>query len=168
MLGLNILKKHPYSTHRKKRLGRGNASGHGSYSTRGMKGQRSRSGGKGGLKLKGIRGYLLRIPKTRGFKSNALRPVAISLIQLEKHFEAKEVVTLKKLIDKGFVSGASRIPVKIIGNTVMKKALTVKTHFITVAAKAAIEKAGGSVEMLVWRSPKPKKEVEQAAVVNNE
>ncbi|MFH0874266.1 MAG: 50S ribosomal protein L15 [Candidatus Komeilibacteria bacterium] len=165
MLGLHTLKKHPHSTHRKKRLGRGNASGHGSYSTRGQKGQRSRSGGKGGLKLKGIRGYLLRIPKTRGFKSSALRPVAISLNQLVAAFEAKEVITIKKLIDRGFISGASRVPIKIIGNTPIVKVLTVKTHFITPAAKAAIEAAGGSVEILVWKQAKP---AAKEAVVNQQ
>ena len=165
MLGLHTLKKHPHSTHRKKRLGRGNASGHGSYSTRGIKGQRARSGGKGGLKLKGIRGYLLRIPKTRGFKSGALRPVAITLSQLDGAFAAKEIITLKKLIERGFISGASRVPVKIIGNTALSKVLTVKTHLITPAARAVIEKAGGSVELLSWGK---KTKITKEAVVNKE
>lgn len=167
MLGLHTLKKHPHSTHAKKRLGRGNASGHGSYATRGLKGQRARSGGKGGLKMKGIRGYLLRIPKTRGFKSSALRPVAISLNQLMSAFEAKETVTLKKLIDRGFISGASRVPVKIIGNVAVTKALMVKTHFITASAQAAIEKAGGSVELLPWKQEK-KSATETEATANKQ
>ncbi len=50
----------------KKRVGRGNASGKGSYSGRGLKGQRSRSGGKKGLKLRGLRRLSKRLPKLRG------------------------------------------------------------------------------------------------------
>ena len=55
MLGLHNLKVSPGSKTRKRRVGRGNASGKGNYSGRGMKGQRARSGGKAGLKLKGIK-----------------------------------------------------------------------------------------------------------------
>ncbi len=68
MLTLHNLKKSKGIT-KSKRLGRGNSSGVGTYSTRGMKGQRSRSGGKSGLIARSINSYLLRIPKVKGFKS---------------------------------------------------------------------------------------------------
>ncbi len=51
---------------KKKRVGRGNSSGHGTYSGRGIKGQRSRSGGKKGLKLKGLKVFISQVKKAKG------------------------------------------------------------------------------------------------------
>ncbi len=66
MITLSNLQPKIGSRHRRKRVGRGNASGHGTYSGRGIKGQRSRSGGKKGLKLKGLRHNIKNFPKLRG------------------------------------------------------------------------------------------------------
>jgi len=60
------------STKKRKRVGRGNSSGHGTYSTRGLKGQKSRSG-VSGLKRLGMRQVLLRTPKYKGFKSKLVK-----------------------------------------------------------------------------------------------
>ena len=69
---------------RKKRVGRGNASGRGTYATRGLKGQRSRSGGKGGLKLRGFKQSLQKVPKLRGFKSPNPANQTVSLGTIER------------------------------------------------------------------------------------
>lgn len=148
MLGLHNLKKSAGSTHRKKRLGRGNASGHGTYSTRGLKGQRARSGGRGGLVQKGVRGYLLRIPKNRGFKSLRVQPQAISLAAVERLFAAGASVNLKTLRSHGLITASTKF-VKLIGTSeTLKKNLTVKVHAISAGARTAIEKAGGTVEII--------------------
>ncbi len=156
MLALHNLKAAKGSTHRKKRLGRGNASGHGTYSTRGLKGQRARSGGRGGLVQKGVRSYLLRIPKTRGFKSRRIQPEAITLATLDNLFTAGSVVSLKTLRSHGAISSSVKM-VKIIGGGNLKKALTIKVQAITAGAKTAVEKAGGQVELI---KPKIKTVVE--------
>ncbi|PIY78798.1 MAG: 50S ribosomal protein L15, partial [Parcubacteria group bacterium CG_4_10_14_0_8_um_filter_35_7] len=72
---------------KRKRVGRGNASGHGTYSGRGLKGQKSRSGGKKGLKLKGFKVIIQNIPKTRGFKSIHPKMEIVNTGDLEKKFK---------------------------------------------------------------------------------
>jgi ribosomal protein L15 len=122
MLSLHSLEP-SRSTKDAKRRGRGNASGRGTYSTRGIKGQRARSGGRGGLVLKGVRGYILRVPKSRGFKSLAPEMVAISLRQLDGAFQDGEVVTLKKIQQAGFTAKGAMTRIKIIGGGLLKKKL---------------------------------------------
>jgi large subunit ribosomal protein L15 len=147
MLSLHSLEP-SRSTKDAKRRGRGNASGRGTYSTRGIKGQRARSGGRGGLVLKGVRGYILRIPKSRGFKSLAPEVVAISLRQLDGAFQDGEVVTLKKIQQAGFTPKGAMTRIKIIGGGLLKKKLNVKAHGFTPSAQEAIIKAGGKAEVL--------------------
>ncbi len=113
-LSLHNLKKAEGSTKRKKRLGRGNSSGHGTYSTRGIKGQRSRSGGKGGLKRLGLKQLIMSTPKKRGFKSARPKNQVISLDDLNNNFKDGETVNPKKLLSLGLIN-SDRTPVKILG-----------------------------------------------------
>ena len=121
-LGLNDLKYKKAGKRRSKRVGRGNASGKGNYSTRGLKGQRARAGGRGGLKLKGLRPRLLQIPKVRGFKSNKPKPAVVNVGDLNKIFKGNEMVTPRALMAKGLV-GQIQNGVKILGKGELDKKL---------------------------------------------
>ncbi|MEK7139549.1 MAG: uL15 family ribosomal protein, partial [Patescibacteria group bacterium] len=96
---LSQLKPAAGSKHRAKRVGRGNASGHGTYSTRGMKGQRARSGSRKGLKLKGMKARLLTIPKKRGFNSPYPKHQIINVSDLNRLADGA-VVTRKLLAER--------------------------------------------------------------------
>ncbi|HMR55458.1 MAG TPA: 50S ribosomal protein L15 [Candidatus Doudnabacteria bacterium] len=141
---LHDLKRHPKSTKRRKVVGRGLGSGHGTYSTRGAKGQKSRTGhSKSPAAFEGGRQPLVRqVPKSRGFKSIHENATAIKLDALNAFNDGDEVTisTLKKH--------------RIIANTVgkvkllkggIKKKLVVKVP-ASATAKTAIEAAGGSVK----------------------
>lgn len=144
-LTLSNLKIAKGAKKRKRRVGRGNASGKGNYSGRGMKGQRSRSGGKKKLALKGVKGYLLRIPKKRGFTTlkSKMETVNIGLLNSID----RDLVTPKYLLEKGLIK-TTRNGVKILGQGELKKKLTVRAHQFSKSARDAIIKAGGSVEII--------------------
>lgn len=143
MFKLHTIKKHPKSTQRRKVVGRGLGSGHGTYSTRGGKGQTARTGhSKMPVAFEGGRQPLVRqMPKSRGFKSLNTKPVAVSLSKLDV-FSDGDTVTVKSLQDKGVIDKTATLVKILQGET--KKRLTVKVP-ASASAKAAIEKAGGSV-----------------------
>ncbi|HZJ41922.1 MAG TPA: 50S ribosomal protein L15 [Patescibacteria group bacterium] len=124
MLTLNSIKKAKGASKGKKRVGRGNASGHGTYSTRGLKGQKSRSG-VSGLKRLGMKQQLLQTPKSRGFKSAKPKNQVLSLRDINNNFKDGENVTPESLAEKKLITSAS-LPVKILGKT---DKLTVKVKF---------------------------------------
>ena len=132
----------------RKRVGRGNAAGGGTYAGRGLKGQKSRSGF--GL-IPGFEGGQLRLvkglPMMRGFNNKF--KTRYSLINLETldQFPAGERVTPDSLQAKGFIRN-QRNPVKILGNGEISKSLTVAAHKFTQSAREKIEAAGGRVEEL--------------------
>jgi len=123
MLSLNTIKQAKGSAKGIKRVGRGNASGHGTYSTRGLKGQKSRSG-VSGLKRLGMRKQLLQIPKFRGFRSLNPKNQVVSIKAINKIFKDNEVVSPETLVAKKLVSSLD-LPIKILG----KEKLTVKVKF---------------------------------------
>jgi len=133
---------------KRKRVGRGNASGHGTYSTRGLKGQKARSGGRRGLKRLGLRMTLRGIPKKRGFSS--LRPKAevLNIKELEERFPDGATIDIKNLIQKGLVSKRGSKKVKILGEGRLSKKFTVKATSFSEAARKAIIQAGGSFIVL--------------------
>src|SRR3989344_4682334 len=106
MKGLHTLQRAPRSIHRKKRLGRGNASGTGTYSGRGIKGQRARAGGRSGLTARSMRSYLLRIPKRRGDAEGVQKFVIVNVGDLQQHFDDGARVTLKAMREKGLLTVA--------------------------------------------------------------
>ncbi|MBM3256500.1 MAG: 50S ribosomal protein L15 [Candidatus Moranbacteria bacterium] len=133
-----------------KRIGRGGKRG--TYSGKGNKGQKSRSGGNIPPGFEGQDTTLVaRSPKIKGFTSPNRPNVTLGLSLLEKHFKAGEVVspvslTKKKLIKLNKKSRLRRIArVKILGTGKIAKALTIENCLISKGAKAAIEKAGGKV-----------------------
>lgn len=143
MLKLHTIKKHPKSTHRRKVVGRGLGSGHGTYSTRGGKGQTARTGhSKMPVQFEGGRQPLVRqMPKLRGFKSLAAKTAIVSLSRLNV-FEDGDTVDLQALKDKRIVDSLAR-RAKILQGEI-KKALTVKLP-ASASAKKAIEAAGGKL-----------------------
>jgi large subunit ribosomal protein L15 len=147
MLTLGNLKRASGSKTDKRRVGRGNASGKGNYSGRGGKGQRARSGGKNKLALKGIRGYLLRIPKNRGFKSSKPRMAIVNLGQINEVAKANDLITPVYLLNKGLVAEIGK-GVKILGQGKLTKKLTIKAHKFSQTAKEAIIKSGSKLEII--------------------
>lgn len=140
----------PFKKSRKKtkRIGRGLGSGHGAYSTRGVKGQRARSGGSKGLKARGIKQLIRRIPKFSGFRSIHSKAAGISLSRLEELCSPGEIVTPRLLARRGafkLPKGHKAIGVKILGDGAITKPLTIKECAVSASAKEKIEKAGGSV-----------------------
>lgn len=133
---------------RRKVVGRGLGSGHGTYSTRGGKGQTARTGhSKMPAGFEGGRQPLIRqLPKLRGFKSLRRKTVALNLDILNM-FNDNDVVTILALQQKGLVKPfghGSLPPVKILAGKLSKK-LTVKVP-VSAAARQAIEAAGGTVK----------------------
>ena len=130
----------------RKRVGRGNASGHGTYSGRGLKGQKSRAGHKPKLGFEGGQTKLIkRLPRRRGF-TNIFRKeyAAVNLRDLER-FQAGTEVTPELLKESGVLRTLRR-PVKVLAMGDLTKALTVKAHRFSTTAKEKIEAAGGAAQ----------------------
>ena len=146
-MNLSDLKPATGARKRRKRVGRGPGCS-GKTAGRGSNGQNARSGGAKGPWFEGGQTpWYRRLPKFRGFK-NPDRTVfqVITLTALDT-FDANSTVTPELLIEKGVVRRANR-PFKVLGTGKLTKALTVHLHGFTESAKAAIEGAGGKVEVL--------------------
>jgi large subunit ribosomal protein L15 len=140
--------------HARKRVGRGNAAGQGTYSGRGLKGQKARSGNKPRRFFEGGQTRLFKkLPFRRGF-TNPFRVEyqPVNLDDLQKLDEGAEV-TPELLKDKG-VLRSIRKPVKILASGELTKKLSVTAHRFSLAAKEKIEAAGGSVVELTERKQK--------------
>jgi len=136
----------PGSKRSRKRVGRGDGSGHGTYSGRGCKGQKSRSGYKMRPGFEGGQLPLIkRLPRKRGFV-NIFR-IEYSIVNINKLdiFEPGSEVTPESLVAAGVVKSL-RYPVKILAEGEIKYPLSVKANKFSAAAKAKIEAAGGKVE----------------------
>lgn len=140
-LTLHTIAAKPGSRTKRFRVGRGPGSGSGKTSGRGTKGQRSRSGGRKRLGLKGMKQMLLGFPKSRGFQSRFIKPEAVSLEALNQ-FDAGSTVDQRALKRANLISRAA-VAAKIVGGGELKKALTIDGLGATATAKQAIEKAGG-------------------------
>ena len=146
-LSLHNLKSSQGSRRSKKRLGRGNASGHGTTATRGTKGQRARQGGRRGLIQFGAKHFVNRLPKVRGFQSFKAQPQVVSLVALEK-IDQGTTITPELLFNEGLIASAT-FPVKLIGRSSKLPAkLIVKVQAISAGARACLEAAGAKVEIL--------------------
>jgi large subunit ribosomal protein L15 len=147
MIGLDNLKPAKGSKHRRKIVGRGVGSGHGRTSTRGSKGQRSRSGD--GAKKIGFEGgqtpIFRRVPK-RGFVNQFRKEYDIVNIESLNKFEAGAEVTPAILKKAGLVAKAKLV--KILGVGDLKKSLTVKVNAFSKSAFEKIKAAGGKAEIV--------------------
>src|SRR5437773_8314762 len=132
----------------KKRVGRGPGSGHGKTSTRGYKGQKSRSGYS---KMRGFEGGQMplqrRLPK-RGFTNIFKKQwIEISLAKIEASFKTDDEVTPAVLHERGLIKKAKHDLV-ILGSGNVSKPLKISAHRFTKSAKEKIEKAGGTATQI--------------------
>lgn len=137
------------AVHKEKRLGRGEASGHGGTSTKGNKGQQARTGYQRKMAHEGGQMPIQRrIPK-RGFKNiNRVEYKVFNLGQIDQLVEKYGITdfTLENLYTNGLINQTDRV--KILGNGELKSKLTFKVNAISEKAKQAIETVGGSVEVV--------------------
>jgi large subunit ribosomal protein L15 len=142
---LSNLKQAKGAVHKKKRVGRGDGSGYGTTAGRGNKGQKARSGGSIRRGFEGGQMPLHRRLPKYGFKNTMFATVynTVNLAQLEK-FDGE--VTPEALRKSRCVR--RRGPVKVLATGTLTKSLTVKAHKFTQKAQAAIEAAGGKVEVI--------------------
>ena len=146
---LNNLKPAKGSTHHDKRVGRGAGSGHGGYSTRGLKGAKSRSGYSRKLGFEGGQMPLQRRLPKFGFKNLKrveFKPINLSTMEELAAKKELNVIYVETLIAAGFISSNDKV--KILGNGSVTKSLTVTAHAFSKSAEAAITAAGGNVEKL--------------------
>jgi large subunit ribosomal protein L15 len=144
----NELPPVPGSTHKKKRIGRGNASGHGTYATRGIKGQQSRSGPDLRIGFEGGQNPLIRgLSRKRGFTNRfRIEYEAVNVSALAK-LPAGSTVTPETLRQAGIVKSA-RKPVKVLGGGDLGVKLDVEVEKISAGARQKIEAAGGRATAL--------------------
>ncbi len=145
---LNQLQPSPGAKKDRKRVGRGQGSGHGGTSCRGHKGQNARSGG--GVRP-GFEGGQMplqrRLPK-RGFSNQRFAPrVAVVNLRDLNRFQPGTVVDERALVDAGLLKGRyDRI--KLLGAGTLDHALTIRVDQVSIGARAKVEAAGGSVELV--------------------
>jgi large subunit ribosomal protein L15 len=140
--------KSPETNKKRKRVGRGDGSGHGTTSGRGTKGQLSRSGGKTRIGFEGGQMPLQRrLPHLRGFKNT--RKIVFNVVNLSmlESFKDGSTVDYKALLKKGLIMKKGN-PLKVLGNGDLKKKLTVKADGFSKSAREKIEKAGGKAEVI--------------------
>lgn len=155
---LNQIKPNPGSTKNRKRVARGIGSGKGKTAGRGGKGQKGRSG----VSIKGFEGgqmpLYMRLPK-RGFNSRNRQDFqVINLSDLQSaidsgRLDGKSPITGESLAKAGVIRRA-KDGVRLLGRGALKTKLSLKIHGATASAKEAVEKAGGSVELIVRKSAK--------------
>jgi large subunit ribosomal protein L15 len=140
----NELPPTPGSVHSKKRLGRGNSSGHGTYSGRGIKGQKSRSGPDLRIHFEGGQIPLVRaLSRKRGFNSKwrvEYEPVNVSALN---KLPAGSTVTTESLREAG-IAKSRLLPVKVLGDGELTVKLTIDVDRISASARAKIEAVGGT------------------------
>ena len=142
----NELRPSPWSKRNKKRVGRGDGSGHGTYSCRGLKGQKSRSGPGIALRFEGGQTPLVkRLPGRRGFTNIFKTDYAIVNVQQLNIFDQESEVTPQKLVEAGLISSLQK-PIKILGDGELQHPLVVKANKFSQAAKGKIEAVGGRAE----------------------
>lgn len=130
-----------FRKNKKVRRGRGNATGSGTYSGRGVKGQKARSGSSG-LKEMSLRRAVQRIPKKRGFKAVRAKTESVTLGTLDAIFENGSVITPKLIRHQGIIKGNQ---VKIIRSGELTKKFSFKSCNITPGARDEIVKLGGTI-----------------------
>lgn len=136
----------PGSKKDRKRVGRGPGSGHGWFSGRGCKGQKSRSGNR---KMRpGFEGGQLpiikRLPRKRGFFSMFRTEYSLVKLSQLEGFDASAEITPETLFEAGLIKSL-KTPVKVLADGTISKPLVIKANKFSAAAKTKIETAGGKV-----------------------
>jgi large subunit ribosomal protein L15 len=130
----------------RRRVGRGRAAGQGKTAGRGTKGYLARHNSRVGFEG-GQMPIQRRVPKLKGFTNrNRVEWAVVNVERLGKEFKARTKVTPEILRERGLVRKA--LPIKVLGNGALNKALTVSAHAVSESARGKIEGAGGTVEIL--------------------
>ena len=148
-MDLSNLKPAEGSTKSKKRIGRGQGSGHGGTSTRGHKGQKSRSGYSKKVGFEGGQMPLQRrVPKFGFTNINRVEYKGVNLDTLQLIADKHKVseISIETLLDNGIVSKTDNV--KILGRGELSAKVTVKANAFSASAKAAIEAKGGTAETI--------------------
>ncbi len=145
----------------RKRIGRGEGSGHGKTSGRGHKGAASRSGWKRRLGYEGGQMPLIRRMPKRGFTNAPFRRLfhVVNIKQLEERFEDGATITPAALAEAGIIRDTS-LPLKVLGDGTLSRKLDVTAAKFSASARAKIEQAGGTITIVAkkkWRRAKAKK-----------
>lgn len=142
---------------KRKRVGRGNGSGVGTYSRRGMKGQTARAGGR---RRPGFEGgqtpYLRKMPKLKGFKNPNYVEYQIINVEDLNIFDDKATVDTAALLEKKLISRKNR-PVKLLSSGELEKELTIIVAKASQAAIKKVEEKKGKVQLKEVKSIEPKK-----------
>jgi large subunit ribosomal protein L15 len=155
-IGLHSLKPAPGAKRDRKRVGRGHGTGHGKTSGRGHKGYGARSGSKNRPRFEGGQNPIhMRMRKLRGpnkkmsmpFEPFRTQTQAVNVCDLERRFEDGASVDLDALRAAGLATKRG-VPVKILAGGELTKKLTVHAHKFSKGAKAAIESAGGTTQVI--------------------
>jgi large subunit ribosomal protein L15 len=134
------------SKSKRKRVGRGNGSGYGTYCGRGVKGQKARAGFKMRPGFEGGQLPLIkRLPQKRGFVNIFRTTYSIVNINALNRFEANSEVTPEKLLAAGVIKSLHH-PVKVLAGGEINHPLTIRANKFSAAAKAKIEAAGGKAD----------------------
>ena len=146
---LNNLPKNAGSTHRAKRVGRGPGSGLGKTSGRGENGQKSRSGASISPVFEGGQSPLFRRLHKRGFSNARFKTVyaTINVGELNELFNDGDVVTPELLKEKGIIK-KQLSGIKVLGNGILNKKLTIRAHRFTQSALEKIEESGSKAEVI--------------------
>ncbi|MEK6599967.1 MAG: 50S ribosomal protein L15 [Deltaproteobacteria bacterium] len=144
---LNKLHAPSGATKKRKRVGRGEGSGHGKTSGKGHKGQKARTGGSTKLGYEGGQTPLHRSLPKRGFTNKFKKIYDIVNIERLSVFNKGDVVDAETLTAKGIVKNI-KDGIKILGDGEIKIPLTVKADKFTAAALKKIEAAGGKAEVV--------------------
>lgn len=147
-LQVHSLKSAVGSKHRVKRVGRGNASGHGTMSTRGGKGQTARSGGTRGIQRRSFKFQMQSTPKLRGFHSQYVPDSEVNLSDLEAKFASGDTVDLKALKTKHLINFTAK-SAKILNKGELKKNLLVVGVMASKGAAEKIKAVGGEIKEAV-------------------
>lgn len=146
MVSQNNLTPSSGSRRTSKRVGRGNGSGHGTYSGRGCKGQKSRAGYRIRPGFEGGQLPLIkRLPRKRGFTNIFRTEYSTVSVGSLNTFDKDTEVTPEKLVSSGLVKSL-KYPVKILADGQIDHPITVKANKFSASARAKIEAAGGTVE----------------------
>ena len=150
MVSQNNISPAPGSRQARKRVGRGNGSGHGTYSGRGCNGQKSRAGYRMRPGFEGGQLPLIkRLPRKRGFTNIFRTEYSTVSIGSINNFEAGSEVTPEKLVEAGMVKSLAK-PIKILADGDINHPITIKANKFSASAKAKIEAAGGKAEEVAY------------------
>ena len=149
-MDVSTLPSVPGARHRKKRVGRGIGSGHGKTATRGQKGQRSRTGSRKRPGFEGGRNPMIRAIPKRWFRRKETgqeKPSQVFNVEQLNRFKAGDKITPERLAEAGLIPTAAG-KVKVLGDGALKVRVALAVHAASASAKAKIEQAGGTVELI--------------------